>query len=130
MDLYDSLSLKVDSAKAEPAVWVRRLVIYESIASEVKVVREIALTKGLNIVWAEETDSDNAAAEITGHSAGKTSFCRLLRYILGEKSFGTRANMNLIKQCFPQGYVGAEIFVKQRQWAVLRPIGKGTFSYT
>ena len=129
MDLYDSLSLKVDSAKAEPAVWVRRVVIYESIVSEAKVVREIPLTKGLNIVWAEETDSDNTSAEITGHSAGKTSFCRLLRYILGEKSFGTRSNMNLIKKCFPQGYVGAEIFVKQRQWAVLRPIGNGTFSY-
>ena len=130
MDLYDSLSLNVDPAKAEPAVWVRRLIIYESIVPEVKVVREIALTKGLNIVWAEEIDSDNTSAEITGHSAGKTSFCRLLRYILGEKSFGTRPNMNRIKQCFPQGYVGAEIFVKQRQWAVLRPIGNGTFSYT
>jgi hypothetical protein len=129
MDLYDSLSLKVDPAKAEPAVWVRRVVIYESIVSEAKVVREIPLTKGLNIVWAEETDSDNTSAEITGHSAGKTSFCRLLRYALGEKSFGTRPNMNLIKKCFPQGYVGAEIFVKQRQWAVLRPIGNGTFSY-
>jgi hypothetical protein len=129
MDLYDSLSLKVDPAKAEPAVWVRRVVIYESIVSEVKVVREIPLDKGLNIVWAEETDSDNTSAEITGHSAGKTSFCRLFRYVLGEKSFGTRPNMNLIKKCFPQGYVGAEMFVKQRQWAVLRPIGNGTFSY-
>lgn len=129
MDLYQKLSLEVAPDKREPDVWVRRLVIYEQIAPEPVVIREMPLTKGLNIIWAEEPENDNPSAEITGHSAGKTTFCRLLRYVLGEKTFGTKANMELIQKAFPGGYVGAELCVRQQWWAVIRPIGSGRNSY-
>jgi len=129
MDLYKALSLSPIVDKAEPDVWIRRVVIYEQIAPEPVIVREVSLTKGLNIVWAEETDSDDTNAEITGHSAGKTTFCRLLRYVLGEKTFGTKAGMDLIQKAFPGGYVAAELCVHQQWWAVIRPIGNGRSSY-
>ena len=127
MDLYKHQNLK--PVRTEPDVWVRRLVIYEQISPDLKAIREINLTKGLNIVWAEEPEDDDPSAEITGHSAGKTTFCRLLRYVLGEKTYGTKANMELIRKAFPGGYVGAELFVRQKQWAVIRPIGNGRNSY-
>ncbi len=127
MDIYKQLNL--EPVRMEPDVWVRRLVIYEQISPEPKVIREIHLTKGLNIVWAEEPEDDDPSAEITGHSAGKTTFCRLLRYVLGEKTYGTKANMELIRKAFPGGYVGAELFVRRKQWAVIRPIGNGRNSY-
>lgn len=129
MDLYKALSLKVVDGKVEPDVWVRRLVIYEKITPEPLVIREVGLTKGLNIVWAEEPENDNPSAEITGHSAGKTTFCRLLRYVLGEKTYGTKANMEMIRRAFPGGYVAAEVFVRGTLWAVTRPIGNGRSSY-
>lgn len=128
-DLYRALQLTVARGKAEPSVWVRRLVIYEEIAPEPKLLREVKLTKGLNIVWAEEPEDDDPTAEITGHSAGKTTFCRLLRYVLGEKAYGTKANMEMIQKALPGGYVGAELLVRQRPWAVIRPIGNGRNSY-
>lgn len=127
MDLYTQLSLQ--PVRTEPDVWVRRLTIYEQIAPEPKVIRDIPLVKGLNIVWAEESEDDNSTAEIAGHSAGKTTFCRLLRYVLGEKTYGTKANMEMIQCSLPNGYVGAELFVRHQLWAVIRPIGNGRNSY-
>lgn len=127
MDIFKTLNLK--PTKTEPDVWISRLVIFEQITPEPVVIRDIALTQGLNIVWAEETEDDIPSAEITGHSAGKTTFCRFVRYVFGEKTYGTRTNMDLIQKSLPNGYVGAELRVKGKAWSVLRPIGKGRNSY-
>jgi hypothetical protein len=127
MDLYKELNLT--PVRSEPDVWVKRLVIIEKVAPTPVIVRDISLTRGLNIVWAEEAEEDNPSAEISGHSAGKTTFCRLLRYVLGEKTFGTKSNMDLIKRSFPDGYVAAELQVVGKNWAVRRPIGNGRLSY-
>lgn len=129
MDIYSALSLKIAASKVEPDVWVRRMVIYQRIGPEAVPIREIKLTKGVNIVWAEESEDEQLPVEITGHSAGKTSFCRLLRYALGEKTYGTKANMELIQRAFPDGYLGAELVVRQQAWAVVRPLGNNRYSY-
>jgi hypothetical protein len=83
----------------------------------------------LNIIWAQELDDDDASVEISGHSAGKTSLCRLIRYLFGEKQFATKNNTRLIGKAFPDGYVGGEIFVNKKRWAVIRPLKKGRTSY-
>jgi len=128
MDLYKKLKLK--PVRSEPDVWVSRLVIYEDIdPKSPRVVRDIRLTRGLNIVWAEEPEDDSPTAEITGHSAGKTTFCRFLRYVLGETTFGTRAAMELIRKALPEGCVAAEIHIRGKKWAVRRPFGSGRMSY-
>ncbi len=127
MDIYKILN--ISPVRTEPDVWVSRLVIFECLTPEPKVIRDIHLTRGLNIVWAEETEDDIPSADITGHSAGKTTFCRFFRYVLGEKTYGTRVNMELIQNALPNGYVAAEIIVKKKKWSVLRPIGKGRNSY-
>ena len=129
MDIYSIASLTVSAKRTEPDVWIRRVVIFRQLSPQPVQIREIKLSKGVNIVWAEETDDESAPAEITGHSAGKTSFCRLMRYLLGEKTYGTKANMSSIQKTFPGGYVAAEINVREKQWAVLRPIGNGRSSY-
>ncbi len=128
MDLYKELNLT--PIRSEPDVWVSRLVILERITPNPVIVRDIALARGLNIIWAEEAEDDNnPTAEITGHSAGKTTFCRLLRYALGETTFGTKAAMDLIRRALPDGYVAAELHVRGRRWAVRRPFGSGRMSY-
>lgn len=92
-------------------------------------IRDISLKQGLNIVWAEEPDDEDDKRDVAGHSAGKTSFCRLLRYVLGEKTFANENNTALIKRAFPNGYVVAELFVKGVKWAVMRPLGENRNSY-
>lgn len=127
MDLYKDL--KLEPIRTEPDLWVRRVIIYERIIPEPVIIREVKLNKGLNIIWAEEPEDDDASAEINGHSAGKTTFCRFLRYVLGEKTYGTKSNTDLIRKSLPYAYVAAELFVKQKQWAVARPIGTGRSSF-
>ena len=127
MESFKELNLK--PVRSEPDVWVSRLVIFDRIAPDPVVIRDIPLTRGLNIIWAKEAENDSSPAEITGHSAGKTTFCRLLRYVLGERTFGTKANMELIRTAFPNGYVAAELHVCGQRWAVRRPFGSGRMSY-
>jgi uncharacterized coiled-coil DUF342 family protein len=127
MDLYDSLNLK--PVRSAPDVWVSRVVVYERIGPTPQVIRDVSLKRGVNIVWAEEPEDDKVASDIAGHSAGKTSFCRVLRYVLGETTFGTKANMEMIRKALPDAYVGGELWVKGTRWAVVRPIGGGRVSY-
>ncbi len=127
MDLYKKLNLQ--PVRFEPDVWIRRVVIFEKLSPEPVKTRDIVLVRGLNVIWAAEPEDDASAAEISGHSAGKTTFCRFLRYVLGERTFGTKVNMELIRKAFPEGYVAAEIYVSGRKWAVRRPFGSGRMSY-
>lgn len=127
MDLYKDL--KLTPVRSEPNIWTSRLVIFEKLSPEPVIIRDIPLTRGLNIVWAKETEDDDPAAEISGHSAGKTTFCRFVRYVLGENTFGTKANMELIRKALPDGYVAAELHVAGKKWAVRRPFGSGRKSY-
>jgi hypothetical protein len=127
MDLYKKLNLM--PVRSEPDVWVSRLIIFDQITPDPIIIRDIPLSRGLNIILAEEVEDDRQPTEITGHSAGKTTFCRLLRYVLGERTFGTKRAMDLIRRAFPDGYVAAELHIHGLRWAVHRPFGSGRMSY-
>ena len=116
------LEIQPGAGRSEPRLWIRRLVIW----SEPGVIlREVILRPGLNIIWAPDpadrpSDTEEAAP---GHGSGKTLFCRLLRYCLGEDRFAPSEQREKIVATFPNGMVGAEIMVDGTQWAVVRPIG-------
>lgn len=118
-DLFaSSLEIITPAAEqAEPRLWVRRLIIW---SERGKVVRDIPLRRGLNIVWSPDADADGNPM---GHGGGKTSFCRLLRYCLGEDSFGSIDQRQLIANAMPDAHVGAEIMLDGERWIVVRPIG-------
>lgn len=105
------------AGRSEPRLWVRRLIIW---SERGHVVRDIPLRRGLNIVWSPDADTDGNPM---GHGGGKTSFCRLLRYCLGEDSFGTIDQRQLIASAMPDAHVGAEIMLDGEPWVVVRPIG-------
>ncbi|MBF0140172.1 MAG: hypothetical protein HQL74_07825 [Magnetococcales bacterium] len=100
-----------------PTLWVKRLVLYASDRDN-KIIRDIPLQPGMNIVWS--TSQSPSSGSLGGHNAGKTSFCRLLRYCLGENSYGTDKNQKQIASLFPDGMVGAEIEANGNTWAVAR----------
>ena len=117
------LELQPEANRSEPKLWICRLVVW----SEPGVIlREIRLRPGLNIIWApdpaDRTDVPQQDA-LLGHGSGKTLFCRLLRYCLGEDRFAPNEQREKISQAFPKGRVGAEIMVDGTQWAVVRSIG-------
>ena len=120
---HAGLELEPESGRSEPRLWVRRFVIW----SEPGVVlREIHLRPGLNIIWAPDPADRAASADgdvTVGHGSGKTLFCRLLRYCLGEDRFAPAEQRDRIAGAFPEGRVGAEVMLGGTQWSVVRPIG-------
>ena len=89
--------LRPSAERSAPAFWVRRLrILSELKAGEEYVVRDIELRRGLNIVWAahQSAGADNKLFRdgVAGHTAGKSTFCRLLRHVLGDGLRSTSAD--------------------------------------
>jgi hypothetical protein len=119
-DLFSrpAFSLTPEPGRVGPKLWVRRLVIWRE---PNHIVRDVSLKPGLNIIWSPDSESTNAPI---GHGSGKTSFCRLLRFCLGEDSFAPDELRHRIGKTFPKGYVGAEIILDGEVWVVLRGLGE------
>lgn len=117
------LSLTVPAGLNGPRLWVRRLAIWEAPGGQK--IRDIELRKGLNIVWSPDGFDDISAGGVRaiGHGSGKTLFCRLLRYCLGEQRFADETQRERIAFAFPNGIVGAEVMLDDVCWAVVRPLG-------
>ena len=109
---------------AQPRLWIRRLVIWERPG---EVLREVTLRRGLNIIWSPDP---GAAAAVpgsdgeSGHGAGKSLLCRLLRYCLGEETFGPDVLRARVASQLEHGHVGAELCIAGRDWAVVRSLGR------
>jgi hypothetical protein len=115
--------LNLKPTRREPVFWIRRVVILERLDS-FKVVNDIPFKRGLNIVFGEEKASPQQITA-SGHGVGKTSLCRLIRYCLGEQHFGRKRSVAAIRNDFPTGWVGAEVFIEGQLWSVLRPFSVG-----
>lgn len=125
-DLLDPQLLTVTPVKGleDPRLWVRRLVIWKEPGGEK--VRDIELRPGLNIVWSPDGADDAGSVGQTnavGHGSGKTLFCRLIRYCLGEDRFATEPQRDRIGTAFLNGIVGAEVILDGICWAIVRPLG-------
>lgn len=118
-----------------PAFWVERLAILPSLDAGAKPLRDVTFKLGLNIIWARpgsDSFSDTQAGEPeprqkgVGHGAGKTSLCRALRYVLGEKEFGSefmKKRLQNSRRLFTS-YIAAEVWIGDTKWTVARPINK------
>ncbi|MFQ5534953.1 MAG: chromosome segregation protein SMC [Sphingomonadales bacterium] len=119
-DLFENkLELTPPAGASGPRLWVRRIAVWEEPGG--KLIRDIPLRPGLNIIWSP--DGAEADGGSIGHGAGKTLFCRLLRYCLGEARFADEEQRRNIGTAFPNGIVGAEVMVDDVCWAVVRPLG-------
>jgi hypothetical protein len=115
-------------------LWIARLlVLREPQLSDESVVRSIELRRGLNILWAPPASAgeENRLFDgtITGHTAGKTTFCRLIRYLLGEQRFGAQQTQERIREKLLQGWVIGEVFVNGERWVVGRPFALGVHPF-
>lgn len=124
LDLLEPATMTItpEAGRNEPRLWVRRLVIWREPND---VLREIPLRPGLNIVWSPDPTDEPGQGTSLGHGAGKTLFCRLLRYVLGEDRFADETQRKHIEYTFPKGRVGGEVIVNGTPWAVIRPLHRG-----
>jgi hypothetical protein len=112
-----TFSLTPEAGRAGPKLWVKRVVIWRE---PNVVLRDIPLRHGLNVVWSPDSLTEDSPI---GHGGGKTTFCRLLRFCLGEDTFASDDLRHRIGEVFPKGCVGAEIILDSKVWIVLRSLG-------
>lgn len=74
-------------------------------------------------------DGQGKAAAVSGHGTGKTTFCRFLRYILGEATFGNDEQRARLREAFPEGWIVGDISLDGVPWIVCRPFKVGPASY-
>ena len=116
--------MQVDSS-SRPKLWFKRIVLFKAL-NPIEVIREIGLHRGLNIIVGKSSRDPalvNNPMAMSGHSVGKTTFCRLLRYCLGEQHFSTESGEQRLRASLPYSWVGAELEIEGTPWAVLRPLG-------
>lgn len=120
----------------EPLFWIRELrILSEWGSGKEHEINRIQFRKGLNVIWSPPTNEpsgktggQNAEQRISGHASGKTTLCRMIRYVLGEQKIGTEAFRNSATHAFPMGWVVAEISLDGEVWCVARPFTSWTAS--
>lgn len=122
--------VRPSAERSAPAFWVRRLRVLRELATgEEYVVRDVELRRGFNIVWAPPHSAGKGNAlfrdGVAGHTAGKSTFCRLLRHILGERGFAPDRVRRRIRSKLPTAWVVAEVVINEDTWVVARPLGVG-----
>ncbi|GAB1717622.1 MAG: hypothetical protein NTAFB05_26640 [Nitrobacter sp.] len=108
-----------------PRLWIRRVGLWKDAST---LLRNIPLRQGVNIIWSPDLATNEKGA--TPHGSGKTTFCRLIRYCLGERHFANEDQRPLMQHKLPDGFVGAEVIVDGECWVVTRPIGMNVPSRT
>ncbi|HEX7260782.1 MAG TPA: hypothetical protein VF258_03120, partial [Luteolibacter sp.] len=80
----------------------------------------------MNIVWAppEEGEVPELYGDgLSGHASGKTLFCRVLRFLLGESNYGPKTLKDAVEVTFEHElWAVAEVFVDKQLWLVARPL--------
>jgi hypothetical protein len=117
--------IKPDISRQGPPLWIKELRVYPELTPSAKPLCNIKLRPGMNILWAKPAGTDNVKLHqsgISGHSAGKTLFCRLVRYVLGESTFGNDDIRRAIRGKFLEGIVVAEVVVNHVSWLIIRPL--------
>jgi len=119
--------------RSSPTFWLRRIqVVKELHAGNEYVVRDVSLRRGLNVLWAPPDVSREPKlfeSGVAGHTAGKTTFCRLVRYVLGESTFASESTRKRIRDAFQTGWVLAEVVLADEVWVVGRPFAVGPHSF-
>lgn len=115
---------------SEPFFWIKELrILSKWTDSEAVTIRTIQFRKGLNVIWSPPMDMPGDVDQrLAGHASGKTTLCRLIRYVLGEQKVGTETFRNAVTHKFPEGVVVAEIRLKGETWCVARPFTAFTSS--
>ena len=91
----DAEPFKPAEDRTQPVVWIKRLVILSNLdSSKSSVIRDIEFRRGLNIIKTKQMKVQGGP--VAGHSVGKTLLMRMIRYSLGEPTFGTEQTQDAL----------------------------------
>lgn len=111
-----------------PRLRIKRVAIVES-RSPLRIVREVELHDGLNIVWAEELATEAATeVERAGHGVGKSTFTLMLRAVLGDDGVAVKTMRRHLAEHYGTGGVAAEVAAGAKEFAVFRSFGTQSFA--
>lgn len=119
--LFPEMQIKPATDFDEPAIWIKKLILIESLERPINVLRRISFRRGLNIVCTEQRTPDDV--HTVGHSVGKSLMVRIIRYCLGEEKYCTESLRNSITNKLTHSYALAQIRVNKQTWNVARPLG-------
>lgn len=126
MNLLPEIPAPDDFAKPkgakEPLFWIQEIRFLRSWKNgTVDEIRRITFKKGLNIIWSPPSDEDNAEHRIAGHASGKTTLCRLIRYMFDEPKMGNDDFRRSVNNRFPEGCIVALVRLNGESWCLARP---------
>ncbi|MDL2226997.1 hypothetical protein LJB86_05005 [Deltaproteobacteria bacterium OttesenSCG-928-M10] len=119
MLLSDNGQTRLDS-QVSPRLWIQRLALFSKFSPD-SIFQDIPFKRGFNLIVGLDSPKQDQEDNFGGHSVGKTTLCRLIRYCLGEPTFSTNNGQKLIRNRFKQGWVGCELYLDGVLWAVLLP---------
>lgn len=113
----------------QPVFWISEIRFLANLSTDQDAqIRKITLRKGLNIIWSEGSKYKGPEEQRgRGHGAGKTSLCRAIRYLLGEKHYGNkfiRERMAANKE-LSRSYIIGDVWVGDTKWTVARALYQG-----
>lgn len=117
------ISLIPLAGREEPAIWVSKIGVFKDWKpvgeNELRVFK---LHRGLNILWANPEGADPEENRLSGHGAGKSTFCRLIRHLLNEDAAGTASFLEGLRDYCESPWLVGEVFVSGTIWLVGRPL--------
>lgn len=113
-----------------PRLWFQRFAILRHpVFVKENIIRDFPLERGLNIILGRSDENisltERPDFSASGHSVGKSSFCRLLRYLLTEPEVGSSRHRNQLLRRLPEAWVAAEVMINGCKWAIARPLNSG-----
>jgi len=120
----DLLKVKVHTSSV---FWIEELRIHRQLdLKEDYLIRKVSFKQGLNVIWAEAAQREESDKQIRGkgHSAGKTTLSRFIRYALGETSFGREVLKDRLNRHseVPPSWITANVIIGNTNWAIARPL--------
>ncbi len=115
------LHWKPAGERPAPAIHLQELTLLES-AIPFTPIRRVPFRRGLNIVWADPriATAKQGGSRLAGHSAGKSTFCRIIRWLLGENRFGKAELQEAIGTQFTKGLAALRLEINGIPWIVGR----------
>jgi hypothetical protein len=116
-----SLSWSPSSIRPKAAILLRELRLVENPEKGLE-IRRIPFREGLNIVWADPkvASARRGGSRLAGHSAGKSTLCRIIRWLLGEARFGNEELQGAVGTDFPKGLAVLHLELDGKPWVVGR----------
>jgi hypothetical protein len=125
--------IRPEAGRKTPVFWVKQIRVVRELKSAADaIVRDVPLRTGLNVVWApaQLTEANGLFKDgVSGHTAGKTMFCRLIRHVLGERSLLAEATRRRLRAALPDGWVLGEVVLRDEPWTVARPFAIGAHPF-